>query len=167
MVRNHYAQWLDGKPDFDHLRSNTFELCEYLVDVAGVTKVDGDFPFKVGLHMSCHGLRELQLGRSSEKMVPAFNKVGQLLTQLKGIELVELSRPDECCGFGGTFAVNEEAVSCLMGRDRIADHLLGGAEVITGFDVSCLMHLEGIIRREKTPLRVMHVAEILETAELS
>jgi len=167
MVRNHYAQWLDGKPNFDHLRSNTFELCEYLVDVAGVTKVDGDFPFKVGLHMSCHGLRELQLGRSSEKMVPAFNKVGQLLTQLKGIELVELSRPDECCGFGGTFAVNEEAVSCLMGRDRIADHLLGGAEVITGFDVSCLMHLEGIIRREKTPLRVMHVAEILETAELS
>jgi L-lactate dehydrogenase complex protein LldE len=202
MVRNHYAQWLEGHPGFDHLRANTFELCEYLVDIAGVTKVDGDFPLKVGLHMSCHGLRELRLASSSERMVPPFNKVRQLLAQLKGIELIELTRPDECCGFGGTFAVDEEAVSSLMGRDRIADHLHGGAEVITGFDVSCLMHLEGIIRRqalaagaasvaaypaakpapaagapsfgaypaakpEKTPLRVMHVAEILEAARLS
>lgn len=167
MVRNHYAQWLEGRPGFDHLRTNTFELCEYLVDVAGVTKVEGDFPLKVGLHMSCHGLRELRLARSSEQMVPAFNKVRQLLAQLKGIELIELARPDECCGFGGTFAVDEEAVSSLMGRDRIADHMRGGAEVITGFDVSCLMHLEGIIRREKRPLRVMHVAEILEAARLS
>ena len=62
MVRNHYAQWLEGKPGFDHLRANTYELCEYLVDVAGVTKVEGEFPLKVGLHMSCHGLRELRTG---------------------------------------------------------------------------------------------------------
>ena len=167
MVRNHYAQWLEGKPGFEHLRANTFELCEYLVDTVGVTKVEGEFPLKVGLHMSCHGLRELRLGRSSERMVPDFNKVRPLLAQLRGIELIELARPDECCGFGGTFAVNEEAVSSLMGRDRIADHVQGGAEVITGFDVSCLMHLEGIIRREKMPIRVMHVAEILEGARLS
>ena len=167
MVRNHYAQWLEGRPGFDHLRANTFELCEYLVDVARVTKVNGDFPLKVGLHMSCHGLRELRLGSSSEQMVRPFNKVRQLLAQLKGIELIELTRPDECCGFGGTFAVTEEAVSSLMGRDRIADHVRGGAEVITGFDVSCLMHLEGIIRRQKIRLRVMHVAEILEAARLS
>jgi len=119
------------------------------------------------LHMSCHGLRELRLGRSSERMDQPFNKVGQLLAQLKGIELIELTRPDECCGFGGTFAVNEEAVSSLIGRDRIADHVRGGAEVITGFDVSCLMHLEGIIRRQRTRVRVMHVAEILEGARLS
>jgi L-lactate dehydrogenase complex protein LldE len=138
-----------------------------LVDVARVTKVNGDFPLKVGLHMSCHGLRELRLGSSSEQMVRPFNKVRQLLAQLKGIELIELTRPDECCGFGGTFAVTEEAVSSLMGRDRIADHVRGGAEVITGFDVSCLMHLEGIIRRQKIRLRVMHVAEILEAARLS
>lgn len=167
MVRNHYAQWLEGKPGFDHLRANTFELCEYLVDVAGVSRVEGDFPLRVGLHMSCHGLRELRMARASERMVPEFNKVRRLLGQLKGIELIELTRPDECCGFGGTFAVNEEAVSSLMGRDRIADHVRGGAEVIAGFDVSCLMHLEGIIRRDKIPLRVMHVAEILEGARLS
>ena len=167
MVRNHYAQWLEGQQGFDHLRANTFELCEFLVDVARVEKVDGDFPGKVGLHMSCHGLRELRLARSSERMVKPFNKVRTLLSQLRGIELVDLTRPDECCGFGGTFAVNEEAVSCLMGRDRIADHEKAGAEVITGFDASCLMHLEGLIRRHNKPLRVMHVAEILEQASLS
>lgn len=167
MVRNHYAQWLSGRGGFDHLRTNTFELCEYLVDVVRVSRIDGDFPSKVGLHMSCHGLRELRLARSSELIVKPFNKVRFLLSQLRGIEIVELTRPDECCGFGGTFAVNEEAVSCLMGRDRLADHEHAGAEIITGFDTSCLMHLEGLIRREKKSLRVMHVAEILERASLS
>jgi L-lactate dehydrogenase complex protein LldE len=167
MVRNHYQQWLGGWQNFDHLRENTFELCEYLVDVARVSQVDGDFPYKVGLHLSCHGLRELRLARSSELMVKPINKVRLLLSQLRGIELVELARADECCGFGGTFAVNEEAVSCLMGRDRIADHERAGAEIITGFDTSCLMHLEGLIRRENKCLRVMHIAEVLECAKLS
>ncbi len=167
MVRNHYDQWLSGKPGFDHLRANTFELCEYLVDVAKVQKVDGEFSKKVGLHMSCHGLRELRNARSSERMIKPFNKVRSLLEQLRGIELVELTRPDECCGFGGTFAVTEEAVSSLMGRDRIADHESAGAEVITAVDMSCLMHLQGLIERGNRPLRVMHVAEILEGARLS
>jgi L-lactate dehydrogenase complex protein LldE len=100
-------------------------------------------------------------------MDPPRNKLRQLLAPLRGIELVEPSRPDECCGFGGTFAVNEEAVSCLMGQDRIADHEKAGAEVIAGYDMSCLMHLDGLIRREGKPIRVMHVAEILEGARLA
>lgn len=167
MVRNHYDHWLGGKPGFERLRTNTFELCEYLTDVVKVTNVDGEFPFKVGLQMSCHGLRELRLARSTERMVPSYNKVRGLLKQLRGIEIVELTRPDECCGFGGTFAVDQEAVSCLMGRDRIEDHARAGAEVIAGYDMSCLMHLDGLLRRAKRPLRVMHVAEILEKATLS
>jgi len=91
----------------------------------------------------------------------AFNKTRKLLESLKGIQLTPLERPDECCGFGGTFAVAEEAVSCMMGRDRILDHLQSGAEVLTSGDMSCLMHLEGLIRRDGQSLRVMHVAEIL------
>src|ERR1700693_4267292 len=91
MVRHHYDQWLEGKPGFDRLRSNTYEICEYLVDVARVKQVDGDFPHKVGLHMSCHGLRELRIGSSSERMVKPFNKARLLLEQLRGIQLVELS----------------------------------------------------------------------------
>ncbi len=167
MVRNHYSQWFDGDSRYEHLRKNTFELCEYLTDALDVKTVEGEFRFRTGLHQSCHGLRELRLARSSELMVGDFNKVRRLLAQLQGISLMELTRPDECCGFGGTFAVNEEAVSCLMGRDRIADHEKAGVEVIAGYDMSCLMHLDGLIKRTGKSLRVMHVAEILENARLS
>jgi L-lactate dehydrogenase complex protein LldE len=161
MVRHHYEEYLHGRPGFEELKHKTFELCEFLHDVLKVERVEGSFPYRVGLHQSCHGLRELRLGASSERVEPRFNKVRRLLESLDGIELVELSRPDECCGFGGTFAVTEEAVSSMMGRDRIHDHLQAGAEVLTAADMSCLMHLEGLIRRDAAPLRVMHVAEIL------
>lgn len=161
MVTHHYEELLHGRSDYESLRKRTFELCEFLVDVLKVTQVPGEFPYRVGLHNSCHGLRELRLGSSSEMMVPSFNKAGQLLSGLKGIELVTLKRPDECCGFGGTFAVAEEAVSCMMGLDRLHDHEQAGTEVLTAGDMSCLMHLSGLIARQKKPLKVMHVAEIL------
>jgi len=103
----------------------------------------------------------LKEAAGSELVVEPFNKVRRLLESLDGIELTELDRPDECCGFGGTFAVNEEAVSCMMGNDRLDDHERAGTEVLTAADMSCLMHLGGLIQRGKRPLRVMHVAEIL------
>jgi L-lactate dehydrogenase complex protein LldE len=164
MVRNHYGELLADTPAFERLRSSTFELCEFLVDVLKVTKIPGRFAHKVGLHDSCHGLRELRLGSGSERRVAPFNKVRGLLETLEDIQLVELTRADECCGFGGTFAVTEEAMSCMMGKDRIADHERAGAEIITGADMSCLMHMDGLIRRARGPLRVMHFAEILAEA---
>jgi L-lactate dehydrogenase complex protein LldE len=106
----------------------------------------------------------LRLGASSELVGPAFNKPRQLLESLEGIELTQLERPDECCGFGGVFAVSEEAVSCMMGEDRLADHERAGTEVLTSTDMSCLMHLEGLIRRQHKPIRVMHLAEIFAAA---
>jgi L-lactate dehydrogenase complex protein LldE len=164
MVRRHYGQFLDGAPGFERLRERTFELVEFLVDVLGVERAAGRFPHAVGLHDGCHGLRELRLGSGSERRVAPYHKARALLAGLEGLRLVDLRRPDECCGFGGTFAVKEEAVSCLMGRDRIADHQRAGAEIIAGGDMSCLMHLEGLLRRDGTPLRVMHLAEILAAA---
>ncbi len=164
MVRNHYDSFLAGRPGFDRLKKGTFELCEFLVDVLGVKSIEGRFPRKVGLHQSCHGLRELGLGVPSERLLPRSNKVATLLSTVAGLELVPLSRADECCGFGGTFAVVEEAVSCLMGKDRIADHARAGAEIVTGTDVSCLMHMDGLARREGVPLRFLHVAELLSEA---
>lgn len=162
MMRFHYEDFLHGRTGFDDLKRKTFELCEFLTDVLRVHRIDGRFPHKVGLHQSCHGLRELRLGDSSERMgASAGNKVRQLLEMLEGIEIVPLRRTDECCGFGGLFAVTEEAVSCQMGRDRIADHEQAGVEVMTATDMSCLMHLEGLLRRAGKPIRVMHVAEIL------
>ena len=139
----------------------TYELSEFLVDVLRINHLKAVFPFRVGYHASCHGLRGLQLGPSSEGHHPIPSKPHALLKMVDGIELVELTRPDECCGFGGTFAVSEPAISAKMGRDRIEDHRRHGAEVITGGDVSCLMHLEGLLKRQKSPIRVMHLAEIL------
>jgi L-lactate dehydrogenase complex protein LldE len=161
MVRRHYHGLVRDEQALHEVERKTFELCEFLVDVLHVPPVTGRFPHRVGIHHSCHGLRELELGRSSERTGAEFNKVHGLLSNLRGIELVTLERPDECCGFGGTFSVFEEAVSCMMGQDRIADHERARAEVITSVDMSCLMHLDGLIRRTKRPLRVMHVAELL------
>ena len=100
-------------------------------------------------------------------MTPRVDKVRTLLNLVSDIEWSSIERGDECCGFGGTFSVNEAEVSASMGRDRIADHLQSGSEVIASADMSCLMHLQGLIRREGTPLHVMHVAQILVGRPLS
>ncbi|CAN5899157.1 hypothetical protein BH24BAC1_BH24BAC1_34410 [soil metagenome] len=119
------------------------------------------FPHRVGLHVSCHGQRGLGLSSASEIVGRQWSKPETLLRMVEGLELVPLSQTDECCGFGGTFCVVEEAVSAKMGKDRVADHLKHGAEYITGGDVSCLLHLPGITRRQKSPVQVLHIAEIL------
>ncbi len=160
MVRHHYEEVLGTSPQLEDVAHRTFELCEFLTDVLKIDRLTGKFPHRVGLHQSCHGLRELRSASSSELVGPTFNKSRQLLASLEEIELTELSRPDECCGFGGLFAVSEEAVSCMMGLDRIADHERAGTEVLTSTDMSCLMHLDGLIRRQKKPIRVMHIVEV-------
>ena len=161
MVRRHYHGLIADADALHDIQGKTFELCEFLTDVAKAGPIEGRFPHRVGLHQSCHGLRELELANSSERVVAPFSKVRSLLAGLQGIEFAELQRADECCGFGGSFAVYEEAVSCMMGLDRIADHERAGTEVLTAADMSCLMHMDGLIRRQGKPMRVLHVAELL------
>jgi L-lactate dehydrogenase complex protein LldE len=146
------------------LKGKIYELIEFITDILKIESLEGEFKHKVGLHQSCHGQRGLLVSQMSELNAPFFSKPEQLLKNIKGLELVSLDRKDECCGFGGTFCVAEEAVSVRMGQDRLADHLKNGTEVLTGGDTSCLMHMEGIIRREKHPLKIMHIAEILNQA---
>ncbi|SEJ03558.1 L-lactate dehydrogenase complex protein LldE [Cyclobacterium xiamenense] len=157
-AKEHILSGQNGEPKI-------YELCEFLTDVLQIKELNSRFPYKVGLHASCHGLRGLGLARPSELMVPDFNKPLQLLEMVQDIDLVHLARKDECCGFGGTFAVFEEAISVQMGKDRIQDHQEQGVAVITGADMSCLMHLEGLLRRDKSPIKVMHIAEILNGQE--
>ena len=147
----------------ENISGKIYELVEFLHDVLKVDNLDACFPYKVGLHQSCHGQRGLHLAQMSELMAPPFSKPQKLLNMVKDIQLIDLDRMDECCGFGGTFCVAEEAVSVKMGKDRVADHVHHGAEVITGSDMSCLMHLEGILRRQKNPVQVKHIAEILNS----
>ncbi|MEX0612307.1 MAG: (Fe-S)-binding protein [Pirellulales bacterium] len=170
MVRHHYEQVLGPSPELHRVAHKTFELCEFLTDVLKIDRLTGRFPHRVGLHHSCHALRELRTASDSELVGPEFNKPRRLLESLDGTQISQLERPDECCGFGGLFAVSEEAVSCMMGLDRIADHQRAGTEVLTSTDMSCLMHLDGLIRRGRhevagKPIRVMHIAEIFVAAE--
>lgn len=146
------------------LHDRIYELVEFLTDILKIDHLEASFPYRVGLHQSCHGQRGLHLAQMTELMAPPFSKPAKLLNMVKKIQLIDLDRKDECCGFGGTFCVAEEAVSVKMGKDRVADHAKHGAEVITGSDMSCLMHLEGILRRQKSPVTVKHIAEILNSS---
>ncbi|EMI56199.1 (Fe-S)-binding protein [Rhodopirellula sallentina] len=162
MIRNHYGDYFAADDErFLKLRDNTFELCEFLVDQLGVRQIEGRFPHRVSIHSSCHGLRELRLAGSSEQMIPRENKLRLLVESLDGVEIMPITRQDECCGFGGTFAVTERETSVAMGLDRVQDHVGSGSEVMIAGDMSCLMHMQGLIRRRDMPMRVMHVAEVL------
>lgn len=143
------------------LRKNVYELVEFITDVLNIQSINATFPHKVGYHASCHGQRGLHLSSMSELVAAPFSKPALLLKSVKQLELYYPKRVDECCGFGGTFCVTEEAISVKMGVDRLKEHTDNGVEVITGNDMSCLMHLQGIAERNQLPLRMMHIAEIL------
>ena len=151
----------DKPTDDKNVSSKIYELTEFLTDVLKVNKLTASFPHKVGMHQSCHGQRGLYLAQMSELVAAPYSKPLELLNMVKGIEMIDLKRKDECCGFGGTFCVTEEAVSVKMGKDRVLDHELHGAEYITGVDLSCLMHMEGILKRKGSKTKVIHIAEIL------
>jgi L-lactate dehydrogenase complex protein LldE len=109
-------------------------------------------------------LRHLNEGSVSEIAGPSFSKPRTLLERVKGIEFVEPARVDECCGFGGTFSVTEEAVSVRMGQDKVRDHAQAGAEYIVSGDMSCLMHQQGCADRLKLGVRFIHLAQVLNGA---
>ena len=167
MVKEHYAPFFDNDKDFNKVKASIYEVCEFLHDIVKVEKIkfNFSFPFKVGVHNSCHGHRVLKLATASELNIPYDSKLKNLLNKVSDIELVSLKREDECCGFGGTFSVQEEAISVAMGKDRIKDHIDSSAQIITAADMSCLMHMDGIINRDKNPIKVMHIVEILAGAK--
>jgi len=128
-----------------------YELSEFLVDVLGLTDVGARFPHSVAFHPTCHSTRLLGVG----------DRPTRLLSAVDGLTLVDLPRSEACCGFGGTFAVKNPDTSVAMGLDKVDDVLGSGAEVLTAGDTSCLMHIGGLLSRRRSPVRVMHLAEIL------
>jgi len=160
-LRRHLPTHLTGSRA-ETVAGRTLEFCEFLVEHDIATKNLGRFPQRVGLHSSCHGLRELRLGTPSETREPErIDPARALLSAIDGLQLVDLARRDECCGFGGIFSIEEEAVSCRMGLDRLADHRLAGSQVITSTDFSCLLQLGGLARKGGLEFRTMHIAELL------
>jgi L-lactate dehydrogenase complex protein LldE len=145
MVRDHCPAVAD----------RVFELTEFLVDELGVVDVGATFPHRVTLHPTCHSLRLLKVG----------DRPRRLLEAVEGIDLVPLEEAEECCGFGGTFAVKNADTSMAMLSDKLRRILDTRAEVCTAADNSCLMHIGGALRRQRAGMRAMHLAEILAARE--
>lgn len=158
MVRNFYPELLAGTAVADEAKSiggRVFEFSEFLVRVAGVSDLGAHFPHRVAFHDACHGLRELRV-----KQEPR-----ELLRRVRGLELVEMPRSEECCGFGGTFATKFGMISAAMGDTKAANAEASGAEYLASTDPSCLLHIDGILRRRNSPVRTIHLASILARTE--
>jgi L-lactate dehydrogenase complex protein LldE len=157
MIRDHYPKMADKSGDaalrraVKNMLPRIYEFTELLVDKLDVTDVGAFFPHAVALHPSCHSLRSLHLG----------DRPARLLNGVRGLTLVDLPEAEECCGFGGTFAIKNADVSVAMLSDKIRCILNSGAEVCAAVDNSCLMHIGGALSRQRAGVRVLHLAEIL------
>jgi L-lactate dehydrogenase complex protein LldE len=155
---------IDRSPETAAVIAKLKELTEFMHDVQDLQSFNKAFNHKVSLQLSCHGIRMLNLATPSETMGKRFNKVENLLKRIEGIEIRYPERRDECCGFGGTFSIDEGAVSGKMGKDKAQAHADTDADYVVGFDPSCLLHLDGVIRRQGHPIQALHIAELLNQA---
>ena len=161
MVRDYYRRVaaLSGdellQREVEAVIPRVFELTELLVDQMGVEDVGAFFPHRVTYHPTCHSLRMLKVGE----------KPLRLLRAVRGIEVIELPEANECCGFGGTFAVKNADTSIAMLTDKVRTILDTGAEICVAADNSCLMHIGGALSRQRAGVRTLHIAEILARTE--
>jgi L-lactate dehydrogenase complex protein LldE len=161
MMRDHYpkmaAEIDDARltADVEALLLKVFEFSEFLTRRLGLEDVGAYYPHRVTYHASCHGLRNLSLGDGPLRLLKA----------VRGIDLVALDRVEQCCGFGGTFAVKNAAVSSAMLDEKISAVLDTEADTCTACDNSCLMHIQGALHRQHTGVRTLHLAEILAGEE--
>ena len=159
-IRLNYPRLLKGKTECQTAQK-AIDVVEFLHDIVKVNHPLGTFPHKVSLHNSCHGVRELGLSSPSEKNIPKYNKIKDLLNLVEGIQIFEPERADECCGFGGMFSIEETSISEQMGIDKVQRHQKTGARFVTGPDCSCLMHMAGVAKKRGLDVEFMHVVEIL------
>ncbi len=141
--------------EVDKVVARTYDFTEMLVDVLGVTDVGAYFPHRVTYHPTCHSVRVAKVG----------DKPYQLLSKVKGIDLVPLPDADQCCGFGGTFSVKNPDVSVAMGGDKARHVASTGAEYLVTGDNACLMHIGGLLHRQNAGIKTLHLAELLAHTE--
>lgn len=153
-VRNYYNKLFDNSSLHNEVKDLTgkiYEFSEFLVNVLQVTDLGASLPGKATYHDSCAGLRECKI-----KLEPR-----KLLEKVRGLELNEMNEVETCCGFGGTFAVKFEDISVAMGEQKVENALATGAQYLVSTDLSCLMHLQGYIRKKGYALQTMHLADVL------
>jgi L-lactate dehydrogenase complex protein LldE len=161
MVRNHYPKLFENDPAWrdraDDIASKTFELSEFLVDVLKVEDVGASFDGKVTYHESCHLLRGIGISHQPRK----------LIANVRGSEFIEMQDVDRCCGFGGAFSVKYADISAAILSEKIKNIETTGADVVVGCDMGCLMNIQGMLSKKGSPVRVMHIAELLAGCESS
>ncbi|MBS1666573.1 MAG: (Fe-S)-binding protein [Bacteroidetes bacterium] len=153
-VRNYYPKLFDNSSvhnDVKDMEKRIFEFSDFMVNVLQVENVGASLQAKATYHDSCAGLRECKIKEEPRK----------LLSNVKGLELIEMNDVETCCGFGGTFAVKFEPISVAMAEQKINNALATGAEYIISTDLSCLMHIDGVIRHKGLALKTMHIADVL------
>jgi L-lactate dehydrogenase complex protein LldE len=157
MLKVFYPQLFANSPqavNAQKLSAKVWEFSDFLVNKLGVTDLGAEFPHRVTFHDGCHGLRELNTKRSPRA----------LLARVRGLELVEMAAAETCCGFGGTFSAKFPAISTAMGEVKCASALETKTDFIVSNDSSCLMHIQGLASRQQSPLKTIHLAEILAEA---
>ncbi len=153
-VRNYYSKLFDNSSQHypvKDLQKRIFEFSEFMVNVLQVENVGATLNGKATYHDSCAGLRECKIKQEPRK----------LLSNVKGLEIIEMNDVETCCGFGGTFAVKFEAISIAMAEQKVTNAVATGAEYIISTDLSCLMHIDGYIRHKGINLKAMHIADVL------
>ena len=154
-VIHHYHKVLNDRPDLlekhSKLKSKVYELSDFLVNILKVENLGANFPHKVTFHDSCSALREYGIK----------DEPRQLLSQVHGLELIEMEECDTCCGFGGTFAVKNNSISTAMAEKKVQNALETGVEYIVSTEASCLMNINGYIAKNKLAIKGVHLADIL------
>lgn len=159
-IQHHYTN-IPQTAALKNVRNNIEDISQFLLNNY-LDKIETiHFPYKIALHTGCHSLRGQRFGTSSELVLEKQFGLDGLLKNVSGVEVAALSRPDECCGFGGTFSVEHEAISIKMGKDKIKDVSDKEVSYLISNDMSCLMHLEGIIKKENKHIKVAHILELL------
>ncbi len=154
MLRRHYPALFEGQPEEKQARGfsgRVFELTEFLIHVLKIRPVDRGEPVKITFHSSCHASREMEVTEGCKA----------LLRRLEHVELVELDREQECCGFGGTFSVKQPEISAAMVEDKILDILKTGAKEVISTDCGCLMNITGAMDKRGLAVKGRHIAEFL------
>ena len=160
MVKIHYKKLLSPSK-YNILKEKSFEIVEFIHDEVKPKSLDVSFAHSIALHKSCHGLRELNLATPSELNLPYQNKVENLLKLVKDIDIKQMKDDEECCGFGGTFSLNENELSVKMAKDKIKNFENSQAEYFAGYDNSCMMHLKSVSDHDKKDIKYIHIIEIL------
>lgn len=159
-VQHNYTNIPQTK-EVKNVRDNIEDISQFILENYIDKIAPVHFPYKVALHTGCHSLRGQRFGTSSELVLEKEIGLEGLLKNVTGIKIIPLNRPNECCGFGGTFSVVHEAISIKMGRDKLNDVADKEIDYLISNDMSCLMHLEGIIKKENRNIKVAHILELL------